>query len=85
MREKQLFKGNDNSFLFPANLVGVARLFCCSVAPQANCIQENLKESNLFLNKFKCFLVRQLNFSIRSVDLNALIYCSDEFSAQDAL
>ena len=85
MREKQLLQRNNNSFLFPANLVVVAWLFCCSGAPQANCIQENLEDSNLFPCNFKCFLVRQLNFSIRSVDRNTLIYCSNEFSAQDAL
>ena len=86
MREKQLLQRNNNSCQVPANLVVVvAWLFCCSGAPQANCIQENLEDSNLFPSNFKCFLVRQLNFSIRSVDRNTLIYCSDEFSAQDAL
>ena len=85
MREKQLLQRNNDSCQVPANLVVVTWLFCCSGAPQANWIQENLKESNLFPCNFKCFLVRQLNFSVRSVDRNTLIYCSDEFSAQDAL
>ena len=54
MREKQLLQRNNNSCQVPANLVVVARLFCCSGAPQANCIQENLKESKLFLYNFEC-------------------------------
>ena len=77
----------NNSCQVPANLVVVvAWLFCCSGAPQANCIQENLKESKLFLYNFECvFLVRQVDLSLRSVDRNALIYCSNEFSAQDLM